>query len=121
MSTVFASITTPGPAGPPGRTALWLTGAGAPVTAQGLDGDMYLNSTTGDVYGPKATTWGGIVRILKVFPEDRDLLDLSDTHLSTLLLLVFPLQQQATMEICISTIPHRTYMDRRQLESGVEL
>jgi hypothetical protein len=65
MSTVFASITTPGPAGPPGRTALWLTGAGAPVTAQGQDGDMYLNSTTSDVYGPKSGTWGGIVANIK--------------------------------------------------------
>lgn len=68
MSTVFASITTPGPAGPPGRTALWLTGTVPPVTAQGLDGDMYLNSTTGDVYGPKVTTWGGVVANIKGVP-----------------------------------------------------
>jgi hypothetical protein len=66
MSTVFASITTPGPPGPPGRTGLWLTGTVPPVTAQGQDGDMYLNSATGDVYGPKTSSvWGGIVANIK--------------------------------------------------------
>lgn len=60
MSTVFASITTPGPAGPPGRTPLWLTGTlSPPVSGIGLDGDMYLNTLVSDVYGPKASgLWG---------------------------------------------------------------
>jgi len=66
MSTVFASITTPGPPGPPGRTPLWLTGAGVPSPGIGTDGDMYLNSVNSDVYGPKASgAWGAVVANIK--------------------------------------------------------
>lgn len=57
-----------GPAGPPGATGpagtrgnIWLTGAGAP-TASGSEiaGDMYLDTTTGDVYQFGAA--GGFMR-----------------------------------------------------------
>lgn len=38
-----------------------LSGAGAPGSGLGNDGDTYINVTNGDVYGPKATTWGSPV------------------------------------------------------------
>lgn len=39
--------------------ALWYAGAGAPSDGTGANGDMYLNLSNGDVYGPKASgTWG---------------------------------------------------------------
>lgn len=38
--------------------ALWYTGSGAPSSGTGVDNDMYLDESTGDVYGPKASgTW----------------------------------------------------------------
>lgn len=38
--------------------ALWYTGSGAPSGGTGADNDMYLDESTGDVYGPKASgTW----------------------------------------------------------------
>lgn len=38
--------------------ALWYTGSGAPSSGVGVDNDMYLDESTGDVYGPKASgTW----------------------------------------------------------------
>jgi hypothetical protein len=52
--------------GAPGYSAIWLSGAGAPGGGTGNDGDMYLNLTTDDVYGPKAGgAWGGIVTNIK--------------------------------------------------------
>jgi hypothetical protein len=40
--------------------------AGAPANTTGNNGDMYINSSTGDVYGPKASgVWGGIVTNIK--------------------------------------------------------
>lgn len=54
-----------GPQGDPGAdgdAVIWLVGAGAPADGTGEDGDMYLNSTNGDVYGPKAGgAWGSPV------------------------------------------------------------
>lgn len=43
-------------------TQVWRTGSGAPADADGLDGDMYINVTNGDLYGPKALgVWGSAV------------------------------------------------------------
>lgn len=60
-----------GPTGPTGATGangaagdavVWITGAGAPGGGTGEDGDMYLNTSNGDVYGPKAGgAWGAPV------------------------------------------------------------
>jgi len=37
----------------------WLTGSGAPAASLGIDGDMYLDTATDEVYGPKsAGVWG---------------------------------------------------------------
>ena len=39
--------------------ALWYVGAGSPGAGTGANGDMYLDSSNGDVYGPKAAgAWG---------------------------------------------------------------
>ncbi len=65
-STVFATVSTPGPpgpAGPPGTSPIWIVAAGAPSNLVGNNGDMYLNNSAGagggDVYGPKASNaWG---------------------------------------------------------------
>ena len=35
--------------------ALWYAGSGAPGSGTGADNDMYLDESTGDVYGPKAS------------------------------------------------------------------
>lgn len=43
----------------------WIVAAGAPGVGTGVTGDMYINSTTGDVYGPKTSVWGGIVANIK--------------------------------------------------------
>lgn len=48
-----------GDQGPPGSQ--WYIGAGVPGSGIGVDGDIYLNASTGDVYGPKASgAWGAI-------------------------------------------------------------
>ena len=45
--------------GATGDVREWLVGSGAP-TSQGENGDLYLDSATGDIYGPKASdTWPG--------------------------------------------------------------
>jgi integrin beta 8 len=61
-------VVTPGPPGPAGPTgpagvgAAWQQGAGAPTSGVGSNGDFYLNTTTGDIYGPKtAGAWGSSV------------------------------------------------------------
>jgi hypothetical protein len=42
--------------------ASWVTGAGAPAGGTGVTGDMYINTSNGDVYGPKAAGgWGSPV------------------------------------------------------------
>ncbi len=71
-STVFATVSTPGPPGPAGATGpagyspLYIVAAGVPTGAVGNNGDMYINSTTSDVYGPKtAGAWGAIVCNIK--------------------------------------------------------
>ena len=54
-------VVAPGPQGPAGATgatgpaglgSAWLQGAGAPSNSLGANGDFYLNSTNGDIYGP---------------------------------------------------------------------
>ena len=59
-----ASYGPPGPTGPAGVTGpqgitgpAWLTGAGVPSDANGRDGDLYLDTTTGDVYRKTEGTW----------------------------------------------------------------
>jgi hypothetical protein len=48
--------------GPQGDSVAWLTGSGAPGGGTGEDGDMYLRTSNGDVYGPKAAgVWGSPV------------------------------------------------------------
>lgn len=50
-----------GPTGPIGANATWLSGSGAPAGGLGSDGDMYLDTATGDVYGPKSSgAWGAV-------------------------------------------------------------
>ena len=51
--------------GVPGYSPAWLSGTGAPTT-QGNNGDWYLDTATGNCYGPKASgTWPGIVVNIK--------------------------------------------------------
>lgn len=38
--------------------ATWLTGAGVPSDANGLDGDLYLDTSSGDYYVKASGTWG---------------------------------------------------------------
>jgi hypothetical protein len=63
-TTVFATVSTPGPpgtTGPPGYSPLFIVAAGAPGAGVGNNGDMYIDSATGNVYGPKTSgAWGGI-------------------------------------------------------------
>lgn len=64
-------ITAPGPQGPPGAAgaagpagvgSAWVQGAGVPSAGTGSNGDFYLNTTNGDIYGPKtAGAWGGVI------------------------------------------------------------
>jgi hypothetical protein len=55
----------PGPAGDPGPAGVgaeWVQGAGAPEAGDGNDGDFYLDTLTGDIYGPKAAgAWGASI------------------------------------------------------------
>lgn len=44
-----------GPTGATGTT--WYAGAGVPDDGYGVNGDLYLNVTTGDVYEKTAGTW----------------------------------------------------------------
>lgn len=47
-----------GPPGPPGPTgARWLNGSGAPTPGLGLDGQVYYDIDTGNVYTKAAGTW----------------------------------------------------------------
>lgn len=49
-------------AGPQGLGSAWQQGAGAPSSGLGANGDFYLNTTNGDIYGPKAAgAWGSVV------------------------------------------------------------
>lgn len=48
-----------GPSGSAGMNVVWLVDAGIPRASQGRDGDVYLDTVTGNVYGPKsAGAWG---------------------------------------------------------------
>lgn len=52
---------TNGSAGAPGADGTsWLTGAGAPSSG-GVEGDLYLNTTNGDVHRKGASTWGSAI------------------------------------------------------------
>lgn len=58
--TLQGNLTGPqGTQGPTGASSTWRTGSGAPAAGLGANGDMYLNTANGDVYGPKASgAWG---------------------------------------------------------------
>ena len=43
--------------------ATWITGAGAPAAGLGIDGDLYLDISTGDVFQKSAGSWGAIANI----------------------------------------------------------
>jgi hypothetical protein len=61
MVTVL-ELNVPGPQGPPGIGSEWVQGAGVPGAGLGGDGDFYLDTATGDIYGPKAEgAWGAII------------------------------------------------------------
>jgi len=52
----------PGPAGPTGVGAAWQQGSGVPGAGVGSNGDFYLNTANGDIYGPKtAGAWAGVI------------------------------------------------------------
>lgn len=52
----------PGPPGPAGIGSAWYRGAGAPAGGLGTNGDYYLDTTSGNIYGPKAAgAWGAAV------------------------------------------------------------
>jgi hypothetical protein len=52
--------------GAQGYSPQWIVAAGAPASGTGNVNDMYINSTTGDVYGPKTSSgWGSIVVNIK--------------------------------------------------------
>lgn len=52
-----------GATGPQGDAVIWITGSGAPSdVSDGEDGDMYLDTDTGEIYGPKTSSaWGSAV------------------------------------------------------------
>lgn len=51
------------------RTApTWVKGAGAPGAGVGAVGDMYFDTATADIYGPKTSVWGGIILNIKGLP-----------------------------------------------------
>lgn len=52
----------PGPAGAAGVGAAWRQGSGVPGAGLGSNGDFYLNTANGDIYGPKAAgAWGAVI------------------------------------------------------------
>lgn len=59
VATLHGPAGDPGPQGPAGATVrLGTTAPGAPL---GNDGDVYINTTTGDIYGPKSGgAWGAV-------------------------------------------------------------
>ena len=55
-----------GTTGAAGNTPNWLNGTGAPGSGLGAVGDMYLNNSNQDVYGPKTGSgWGSVVCNIK--------------------------------------------------------
>ena len=54
-----------GPTGPQGTPGtVWYSGAGAPASGTGIDGDYYLNTATGDVYHKVSGAWGSPIENL---------------------------------------------------------
>lgn len=57
---------TNGTNGTNGVSPTWINGTTVPAAGTGANGDMYLRTTTGDIYGPKAAgAWGAIVANIK--------------------------------------------------------
>ena len=54
-----------GPAGSGSPGSTWYSGSGAPSAGTGINGDYYLNITTGDVYTKSSGSWGGAIANLK--------------------------------------------------------
>ena len=67
----------PGQAGTDGAT--WLTGSGAPNNTLGKDGDLYLDTSTSDVYQKEDGTWTLITNIKGETGADGDKGDTGDT------------------------------------------
>ncbi|MEI7608952.1 MAG: LamG domain-containing protein [Rhodospirillaceae bacterium] len=54
-----------GPAGSGSPGSTWYSGSGAPSAGTGINGDYYLNITTGDVYTKSSGSWGSAIANLK--------------------------------------------------------
>jgi len=55
-----------GPTGPAGANGeKWYTGSGAPSAGTGVNGDLYLNTSTGDVYEKVSGAWGSPIANIK--------------------------------------------------------
>lgn len=59
----WALLASGGTSGVDGVSPTWIAQSGAPDNADdGVNGDMYLNTNNGDVYGPKANgAWGSVI------------------------------------------------------------
>lgn len=53
-----------GAQGPQGASSTWYTGNGAPASGLGIDGDMYLRTSNGDVYRKASGSWSVVGNIL---------------------------------------------------------
>ena len=54
-----------GDTGDTGASSTFIQGSIDPQSSDGVDGDLYINTTTGDLFGPKNTTWGTAISNLK--------------------------------------------------------
>ena len=63
---IFATLPTAGNGGGGGTSASFHVGSGIPSDSLGVDGDIYIDKTSGDVYGPKASgKWGAVAFNIK--------------------------------------------------------
>lgn len=52
----------PGPSGAPGVGSAWQQASGVPASGIGSNGDYYLDTSNGNIYGPKANdAWGNVI------------------------------------------------------------
>jgi hypothetical protein len=68
LSAGVVEVSVPGPRGPQGTAGAdgvgseWLQGIGVPSAGLGSNGDFYLDTATGDIYGPKVDgAWGAVI------------------------------------------------------------
>ncbi len=66
----------PGPPGPPGSEgedgALFFSGAGVPSAGLGVDGDLYLRTSNGDLYQKASGAWSVIANLTGPPGSDAD-------------------------------------------------